>query len=94
MLVFFKDLLIITSTAIFQRGMEQLMFSGNISLAYTFIVAMVLSYAERSANNADVLTSLLLAMQMLLTAGFCITSMLECATLPAISAATSAAIQR
>ena len=33
-------------------------------------MALVLSYAERSANNADVLTSLMLAMQTLLTTGF------------------------
>ena len=32
-------------------------------------MALVLSYAERSANNADVLTSFLLAIQTLLTAG-------------------------
>ena len=31
---------------------------------------MVLSYAQRSANNADMLTPLLLAMQTLLPAGF------------------------
>ena len=46
------------------------MFCGTLSLAYTSIVAAVLPYAERSANDADVLTSLLLAMQSLLTAGF------------------------
>ena len=56
-LVFFKDLLIIASAAFFRSGVEQLVFSGTLSLAYTFIVALVLPYAERSANNADVLTA-------------------------------------
>ena len=45
------------------------MFSGTLSLAYTFLLALVLPYAERSAHNADVLTSLMLALQTLLTAG-------------------------
>ena len=66
----FKDLLIIASAAFFRSGVEQLVFSGTLSLSYTPIVAVVLPYAERSANNADALTSLLLAMQSLLTAGF------------------------
>ena len=46
------------------------MFSGTLSLAFTILLALVLPYAERSAHNADVLTSLMLAMQTLLTAGF------------------------
>ena len=68
--MFFKDLLIIASAAWFRSGVEQLVFSGTLSLAYTSIVAVVLPYAERSANNADALTSSLLAMQTLLPAGF------------------------
>ena len=70
MLAFLKDLLIIASAAWFLSGVEQLVFSGSLSLAYTFIVALVLPYAERSANNADVLTALMLAMRTLLTADF------------------------
>ena len=70
MWIFFKDLPIIASAAIFQSGVDQLVFSGMLALAYTFIVALVLPYAERSANNADVLTALMLAMLTLLTAGF------------------------
>ena len=66
---FFKDLLIIASAAFFRSGVEQLVFSGALSLAYTFLVALVLPYAERSANNADLFTSFLLALQTLLTAG-------------------------
>ena len=69
-LVIFKDLLIIASAAWFWSGVEQQVFSRTLSLAYTFIVALVLPYAEQSAHNADVLTSLMLAMQTLLTAGF------------------------
>ena len=59
---FAKDLLIIASAAFFRSGVEQLVFSGTLSLAYTFLLALVLPYAERSAHNADVLTSLMLAM--------------------------------
>ena len=66
----FKDLPIFASAAFFRSGVEQLVFSGTLSSSYTSIVAVVSPYAERSANNADALTSLLLAMQSLLTAGF------------------------
>ena len=69
-MVFFKDLFIIASAAWFWSGVEQQVFSRTLSLAYTFIVALVLPYSKRSANNADVLTSLMLAMQTLLTACF------------------------
>ena len=66
----FKDLLTIASAAFFRSGVEQLVFSGTLSLSYTSIVAVVSPYTERSDNNANALTSLLLAMQSLLTAGF------------------------
>ena len=64
-----KDLLIFASAAFFRSGVEQLLFSGTLSLAYTLLVALVLPYAERSANNVDLFTSFLLALQTLLTAG-------------------------
>ena len=64
-----KDLLTFASAAFFRSGVERLVFSGTLSLAYTFLVALVSPHAKRSANNADLFTSFLLAFQTLLTAG-------------------------
>lgn len=69
LLVFLKDFLLISSAAFFRTGVNQLMFRGVLSLLYTFLLGLVAPYELRSANNADQLTSFLLSMQTLLSAG-------------------------
>merc|ERR1712224_512022 len=59
LVIFVKDLLIIVCAAILRDGVNQLVFCGCLCLAYVFLLGLVMPFTDRSANNSDLLTSLL-----------------------------------